>query len=141
MALSPSHLGQGLLWNSGSQTSWGRLSFDCSVTENSSWCPYPSGNVIQRLGSTGHGMGTYTPGALCPRPRLRPQRTAPRSQVSAGAHTHRLVEAHVEKLLVPLLHLRPAPVPQLPPLALQAAQEFFGFALIHSHWSLGWSRC
>lgn len=38
-----------------------------------------------------------------------------------GADTHRLVKAHVEELLVPLLDLWPGPVPQLPSLALQAA--------------------
>lgn len=59
----------------------------------------------------------------------------------AGENTHRLIKAHVEELLVPLLDLRLAPVPQLPLLAPQAAEEFLGFALLGSHAGLSWSRC
>lgn len=59
----------------------------------------------------------------------------------AGGSTHRLIEAPVEELLVPLLDLRPGPIPQLPLLAPRAIQEFLGLALIHCHFSLSRSRC
>lgn len=84
----------------------------------------------------------YTPTpspSLPPRP-LPPPPLPCRKPGPAGADTHRLVEAHVEELLVPLLDLRPGPVPQLPALALQAAQEALSFALVHSHVGFLWSR-
>lgn len=58
----------------------------------------------------------------------------------AGKSTYRLIEAHVQELLVPLLHLRPGAVPQLSLGTLQATQEFLRRVLSHSHVSLGWSR-
>lgn len=60
--------------------------------------------------------------AYFPQPYPCPGHTAlQEARLPTGQNTHRFVEAHIEELLVPLLDLWPAPVPQLPLLALQAA--------------------
>lgn len=60
---------------------------------------------------------------LChlPKPSICPHGAALQGASPPGAgNTHRLIETHIEELLVPLLDLWPSPVPQLPFLALQA---------------------
>lgn len=106
----------------------------CGVRSHGALCRAARTLGFQIHGSE-HVMATTSRVQQLRRPCLHPT-TWP----SPVGGTHRLVEAHVEELLVPLLHLGPRPVPQLPPLAPEATQELFGLVLAHGHVRLGWSR-
>lgn len=84
-----------------------------------------------------HGIQASAPQPSSPPGEARRLHQPPLSQAHPSCRgsrdTHRLIEAQVQEVLVPLLHLWPRAVPQLPLGPPKAAQELLGSALLDSH--------